>query len=215
MNKFKCMLIAVLCMAAVSAHGQVVMRGETSPGVYTNVNVDGTGAVKTTGGGGATGSASGVAVSGNPTRIGSQARTSNYAAVANGSTADAISTSVGVLITKPYSIPEADWVYAAPVGGIITNTDIALASGFTGFRNYVTGCSFINASSSVASELVIKDGSGTLLWRGYVGVSTSVTSELAVTFRTPLHGVPGTSAVLTVVTTGAQVYASCQGYLAP
>jgi hypothetical protein len=154
-----------------------------------------------------------AAIAGNPVRIAGRALTANYAAVATGDVADLITTLYGALIQKPYAIPESDWSYAAAAGGIINTTDVPVrAAGAAGIRNYVTSATFSNASATVATEVVIKDGASTVLWRGFLPANAA---NVAVTFPNPLRGTAATAVNVACITTGAAVYANLQGYIAP
>lgn len=151
-------------------------------------------------------------ISGGPVRIGGRAVTANYAAVASGDTADYVSTLVGAQIIKPFSIPEADWSYAAATGGIINTTDVvAKAAGAAGIRNYVTGIQLRN-TNAVATEFVIKDGA-TVIWR--TQLPASMAGSMEVEFPSPLKGAAATAINIACITTGAAVYANLQGYQAP
>ena len=152
-----------------------------------------------------------AAVAGFPVRTAARAITANYTAVANGDTADAISTLVGAQIFKPYSIPEADWVYAAAAGGLITNTSTAAKAAVASNRNYVTGVQVRNVNA-VATEFVILDGS-TVIWR--TQLPANQTGTTIATFNTPLKSTVNAAINIQCVTTGAQVYANLQGYVAP
>lgn len=148
--------------------------------------------------------------SGNPVRIGGRAMTANYTGVASGDVADVVTTVVGAVVNKPYSIPEADWSYAGTA--VTTTTDVALKSaGATGIRNYVTSFQYQN-TGTVATEIVIKDGA-TVIWRGYA--SASMTVPAIVTLNTPLKGTAVTAMNFACITTGANVYVNAQGYQAP
>lgn len=163
-------------------------------------------------------SASGAAVSGNPVRVAGQARTTNYTAIASGSTADLITTAVGALIVKNFSIPELDWAYVAASGGISNTTTpvtIKNAAG-AGFKNYITGLQIYADTLGTATEVAIRDGSGgTVLWRHKI--ATTGISGLNIIFTTPLKGTANT--LLEVVTLTASgvgaVYVNAQGYSAP
>lgn len=153
-----------------------------------------------------------AAISGNPERIAGRAVTANYTAVANGDTADIITTLVGAIVAKPYSIPELDWQYAAAAGGIINTTDVAAkAAAAAGIRNYVTSIQVRN-TNAVATEFVIKDGA-TVIWRTQLPASMAYAQT--VTFPTPLKGTAATAINIACITTGAAVYANLQGYSAP
>lgn len=158
-----------------------------------------------------------AAVSGNPVRAGARARASNVTAVASDDTVDVVATTVGVLVQKPYSIPEVDWSYPAASTGI-TNTTTAVvlvAAPAAGIRNYVTSCQLSADTLGAATELTIRDGAGgTVIWRHKL--QTAALAGLQVQFPSPLRGTAATLlevATLTAVTGG--VYVNCQGYQAP
>lgn len=152
-------------------------------------------------------------ISGNPVRLAGRALTANYTGVATGDTADLVTTVVGAVIQKPYSIPEADWQYAAAAGGIINTTDVAVkAAAAAGIRNYITGIQLRN-TNAVATEFVIKDGASTVIWR--TQLPASMTGSMEVAFPTPLKGTAATAVNVACITTGAAVYANLQGYIAP
>lgn len=159
--------------------------------------------------------AHGTAIAGNPVREGSRAVTANYAAVTTGQTADAVSTLVGVRVVKTFSIPEAEWSFSSVAGGITTTADTTIsAAGAAGIKNYLTGCSVQNASVTISTEFVIKDGS-TVIWRGYLGVGSLLNSAVGVSFANPLKGTAATAMNVAAVTTASQIYVNCQGYQAP
>lgn len=151
-------------------------------------------------------------VSGNPVRIGGRALNANYAAVAAGDAADLVTTLVGALITRPYSIPEGDWQYAG-AGAVTTTADVPLkGAGGSGIRNYVTALQLQNTHATVATEVVVKDGS-TVIWRGYL--PANMTAIVNVPFPTPLRGSMITVMNFAAITTGANIYVNAQGYQAP
>lgn len=153
-----------------------------------------------------------AAITGSPVRVAGRAVTTNYTPVATGDIADFITTVHGAQIVKPYSIPEADWQYAAASGGIINTTDVvAKAAGAAGIRNYVTGLHLKNASA-VSTEFVIKDGA-TVIWRDFLNANN--VHSVSVAFPTPLKGTAATALNIACVTTGAAVFANLQGYQAP
>lgn len=118
--------------------------------------------------------------------------------------------------TKPYGLPENDWQFAGVTGGITTTADTVLkAAGAAGIRNFITGISVQNASATTATEVVIKDGASTVIWRGYVGTSAVLNSAVSVSFPTPLRGTAATAMNVACITTAAQVYVNAQGYTNP
>jgi hypothetical protein len=150
-------------------------------------------------------------VSGNPVRLGGRALSAAYTAVASGDAADLITTLQGVLITRPYQIPELEWSYAAASGGITNTTDVALAAAAgTGLRRYITSMQLKNINAT-ATEVVLKDGS-TVIWRGHVSASMGATEEII--FKSPLKTTANAALNFACITTGAQVYVNAQGYTA-
>jgi len=163
--------------------------------------------------------AHGSAIGGNPVRIGGRALTSNYTAVTTGQVADFVTTTVGAMVTRPYSIPEQEWSYAAASGGISNTTTavtIAAAAG-AGIRNYITGVQITSDALGTATELAIRDGAaGTVIWRHKIGTA-GLPAGWGITFPIPLKSSANTLlevVTLTASVTGA-VYFDAQGYTAP
>lgn len=159
-------------------------------------------------------------ISGAPNRIAGRAVTANYTAVATGDVADCIVTLVGAQIQKPYSIPEADWSYAAANLGIVNTTTAVTfktAAG-AGLRNYITGIDIsTDGALGAATEVAIRDGAaGTVLWRMKIGTG-GLQAGRSITFPSPLKGTANTLlevVTLTASVTGA-VYFNATGYVAP
>lgn len=80
-----------------------------------------------------------AAVSGNPVRIAGRARSTNVTAVASNDVADLVTTLIGALINKPYSIPEADIIssYGNPITFTTSDQEVYAAPA-AGLRNYIT-----------------------------------------------------------------------------
>lgn len=160
-----------------------------------------------------------AAVSGNPVRTGARARSSNVTAVSSDDQIDAIATLVGARIQKPYSIPEADWSYAAATSGIVNTTTavtVAAAAG-SGLRNYVTWLDLMSEALGTATEVAIRDGAGgTVLWRTKIATAGLLGGRY-IKFPNPLKSTANT--LLEVVTLTASgsgaVYANLGGYTAP
>lgn len=152
-----------------------------------------------------------------PVRLGGRAMTSNYTAVASGDAADVVTTTVGAVVNKPFSIPEADWSYVAAASGIVnTTTAVTIkAAAAAGIRNYITGCDISTDTLGAATELAIRDGAGgAVLWRAKL--QTTALPITSVKFPSPLRGTAATLlevVTLTAVTGG--VYINCNGYQAP
>jgi hypothetical protein len=148
-----------------------------------------------------TGSEGGVIIT-NITPVGVEARTSSKATVSSGQFVRPIATTDGRLVTRQNSIPENEWQYAAASGGIVAGANI---------KNYLTGLSVANANAT-ASEIVIKDGASTVIWRMYLAANAPIQS---IRFSTPLQSTANTALNVACITTGTQTYISAQGYKAP
>ena len=155
----------------------------------------------------------------NPIPIGAEARTSSKTSVTNAALVRPIATQDGRLITRPNSIPENEWQYAAASGGI-TNTTTAVtlvAAQAAGVRNYLTSLQLSSDALGAATEIAIRDGAGgTVLWRGKIGTA-GITGVSTIQFSDPLKSTAAT--LLEVVTLTASVtggvYVNAQGYKAP
>jgi hypothetical protein len=165
-----------------------------------------------------TGSEGGVAIT-NITPVGVEARTSSKTTVSSGNFVRPISTTDGRLITRPHSIPENEWVYAAASGGITNTTTAAtlVAAQAAGVRNYLTSLQLSSDVLGAATEIAIRDGAGgTVLWRGKIGTA-GIAGVSTIQFSDPLKSTAAT--LLEVVTLTASVtggvYVNAQGYKAP
>lgn len=146
----------------------------------------------------------------NPVTVGTRAVSSNPTAVTSGQQVFTLATLLGALVTRPYSIPEADWNYSAV---ITNNTDTAMqAAGGTGIRKYCTGIQVQNTHASVATTLIIKDGTSAK-WTIYLPANMAV--PVSVQFPTPIASAANTAINVACGTTGANVYVNAQGYTAP
>lgn len=102
----------------------------------------------------------------------------------------------------------ANWSYAAASGGITDTSDVTLAAAPASTNaNYLTGIDISNASPTVDTEVVVKDGS-TVIWRGMLLAGT----ELIRAFATPLVSSAGAALKAACITTAAKVYINAQGY---
>jgi hypothetical protein len=160
-----------------------------------------------------------ASIAGNPARIGARALNANYTAVTTGQTADLVTTLVGALVQKPYSIPEADWTYPAPSTGL-TNTTTAVtvkAAAAAGLRNYITGMVIQADALGAATEFAIRDGAaGTVLLRFRIP-ATGIPTPTMVQFITPLRGTAATLLEIVTITASVtgSVYCNLVGYVAP
>jgi hypothetical protein len=188
-------------------------RGNSVAGNAISVNLAGATAATTAIGAVQTGgpAAHDAVVSGNPNRIGGRALSAAYTTVATGDVADLITTLQGVLVTRPWQIPELEWSYAAAAGGVVNTTDVPLvAAAGAGLRRYITGLTLSNANA-VATEVVLKDGASTVIWRGHLPANAPM-SEIV--FGNPLRTTAATALNFACITTAAQVYVNAQGFTA-
>ena len=150
-------------------------------------------------------------ITGNPVRMAARALTAAYASVATGDVADLVSTLQGVLVTRPWQIPELEWSYVAASGGVINTTDVVIAAAAgAALRRYICSMQLSN-NSAVATEVVLKDGA-TIIWRGHLPANAPM-SEII--FENPLKTTANTALNFACITTGAAVYVNAQGFTAP
>jgi hypothetical protein len=113
---------------------------------------------------------------------------------------------------RPWQIPELEWSYASAAGGIINTTDVALAAAAgAGLRRYITSMTLSN-NSATATEVVLKDGAATVIWRGHLPANAP---NVQITFENPLRTTAATALNFACITTAAAVYVNAQGYTAP
>jgi hypothetical protein len=123
-----------------------------------------------------------------------------------------VTTLQGILISRPWQIPELEWSYTAAAGGIVNTTDVVLAAAAgAGLRRYLTSLQ-IKGTNGVATEIVVKDGA-TIIWRGHV--SANMLDMNLITFSNPLRTTANAALNVACITTGAAVYVNAQGYTAP
>ncbi|MCA3509226.1 MAG: hypothetical protein IOC80_00140 [Rhodobacter sp.] len=96
-----------------------------------------------------------AAISGNPVRVAGRAMTANYTPVASGDVADALVTTVGALIEKPYCIPEQEW--GASLALTTTTATQIQAAAAAGLKRHMTSLWAINTGAAVV-DLIILDG---------------------------------------------------------
>jgi hypothetical protein len=157
-------------------------------------------------------SAHDAVIAGNPVRLAGRALSAAYTTVATGDTADLMTTLQGVLTVRPYTIPELEWSYAAASGGVVNTTDVVLAAAAgAGLRRYITSITLSN-NSATATEVVLKDGASSVIWRGQLPANAP---NISVAFRNPLKTTANTALNFACITTAAAVYVNAQGYTAP
>ena len=154
----------------------------------------------------------GAAITNQPVPIALEGRTSSKTSVTSGQAVRPISTVDGRQVIRLNSIPENEWQYAAASGGIVNTADnVLIAAAGANIKNYLTGFSVANANAT-ASEIVIKDGASTVIWRMYLAANAPIKS---IEFVTPLQSSANTALNVACITTGTQTYINAQGYKAP
>lgn len=143
-----------------------------------------------------------------PVRVAGKIRTVMPYIGGAGTGSDLTMTTSGALVIKPYSPPDADWLFAAPAGGIVNNTAVVLKAAATGLRQYMTGFDVFNAHTSVATEIVVLDGA-TVIWRTLLPPG----GRLAPDFNVPLRSTAGAALSIQALT-AAQIYVNAAGYSA-
>lgn len=108
--------------------------------------------------------------------------------------------------------PAATWRYPAAAGGETGTADVPVKAAVVGQRNHMTWLTAVNAHATVDTEIVVKDGAATVLYRGFLKAAGG---RLDIEFRSPLSSSVNTALNFANVTTGAQTYFNCGGYVAP
>lgn len=147
---------------------------------------------------------------GAPLTVGARAANANPTAMsAGGDNVALLSTMLGALIVKPFSLPEADWSFS---GVLATSSDVAAkAAAGAGLKNYVTGMQVQNTSAT-ATVFYVKDGTTV---KHQINLPASMTAPVDCTFQTPLASAANAIINVACATTGANVLANLQGYAAP
>ena len=146
----------------------------------------------------------------NPVAIGGRASNANITAMsATGDLVAQLMTMIGAAVTRPYSLPEADWSYT---GTLTTNADTAMqAAGGAGIKRYLTALQVQN-TNAVATTLIIKDGTTA---RHTISLPASMTLPIDFIFPTPIQTTANAILNIACGTTGANVLVNAQGYTAP
>lgn len=109
----------------------------------------------------------------------------------------------------PYRRNTKSWQVASATGGLVDTSDVAIKAAEAGKSHYLCALQLVNYDATVATEVVVKDGT-TVIWRGYcgaVGVAPAV-----INFPVPLKATENTALNIAAITTSAQVVYSAQGY---
>jgi len=101
------------------------------------------------------------------------------------------------------------WNYAAATGGITDTADVTLVAAVGNKVNYLTSLQVSNKHASTATEVVVKDGASTVLWRGY---APAAGATQVVMFPNPLRTSTGAALKAACVTTGTATLINAQGF---
>ena len=109
--------------------------------------------------------------------------------------------------------PDDRWNYAPPANGIVSGSQsVTVKAAVAGKRNYMSAITIDWTALGAATEIVIKDGSGSvILWRSTIGTAEG---RRQVLFPTPLRTSVNTIfqvSALTTITSG-NIYVNAQGY---
>lgn len=194
-------LVVVVRPDTVNANGQATMANSAPVVIASNqsaISVIPTGNV-----------AHDAADTGNPSKAGGRARSSEITPVANDDRSDFITDLVGKHIVLPYANPE-NFVSGAITTAMTGTSDTSLLpSPGAGLRNYITQITVSNSHATVGTDINIKDGSTTI----YVIPAAAVYGGAVLTFPTPLRQ-PTTATAINAanVTTGSSTKVSASGY---
>jgi hypothetical protein len=95
-----------------------------------------------------------------------------------------------------------------------TTSTVVVAAPATGFRNYLTSCTFVNTHATVATQINLQDGSGgTVIWTAAVA---AVSGTQTITWPTGLRQPTLATGLYAVnVTTGSNTFVACNGFKSP
>lgn len=200
---------------AISTAGYMSVKfDQTTPGTTNAASISHIGATAVVNGGlagslaigGAT--ATNVAITDNPINTGAQAVSSENSAATTARKVQLVADLVGKLIVLPYANPE-NFLYGVTAAITDTTGTAVLASAGGSLRNYVTSVAVFNSHATVSSVVEIRDGTTTVMWRGY---ALAAGGGFTISFPTPLRGTAATAVNAYVITTGSNVYVSATGY---
>lgn len=119
------------------------------------------------------------------------------------------------VVVSPWALGASTWQFASAASGIVNSTTpVTIKAAAAGtLRNYITGFDIMAETLMIATEFVIRDGAGQVLWRTKIPVSGIPTGR-NITCPVPLRGSP--ASLLEIVTLMASVigavYFNAQGY---
>jgi len=147
---------------------------------------------------------------GNPVTIGLRASNANITAMsAAGDNVAQLGTMIGAAVTRPYSIPEADFRFTTTLTNT-TQTAIQ-ATGGAGIKKYLTSITYQNTNAT-ATIITIQSASTTLFT---FSAAISMLNPVQLIFPTPLQTAANEALNVVCTTTGASVLFNAQGYTAP
>jgi hypothetical protein len=110
----------------------------------------------------------------------------------------------------PYALPAN---FLSGVTAAITDTSVAqiIAAQAAGVRIYVNSITVTNSHATVGTVVEIRDGTSTVLFRGYAAPAGG---GFTVHFPTPLKGTAATALNAYNITNGSNTYVSASGFAA-
>lgn len=151
--------------------------------------------------------ATNVAIGTNPVNLGAQGVSSENSAVTTARMVQLVADLVGKLIVLPYANPE-NFVNGTTAAITDTTSTSVIASAGGSLRNYVTSILVTNSHATVGTFVKILEGSNII----YEGYAAAAGGGFSVSLPVPLRGAAATAINAQLVTTGANVIASCAGY---
>lgn len=111
----------------------------------------------------------------------------------------------------PANSEAGGWAYAAAAGGITNTSDVTLAAAPGNLSaNYLSAIQIVNKSGT-ATEVVVKSGSSTVLWRTYAAANGA--NPISVVFPRPLVTANNEALTAACVTNTTATLISAQGYV--
>lgn len=104
------------------------------------------------------------------------------------------------------------WSYAPPTGGLTNTTAVSIAAApGTGFRNRVSSAQLSSSNALSSTEVILRSGASTVLWRGFVPL---LSQSQPLVFVPPLMGNENEAIFIAEVSSVTGVLVSVQGDVA-
>ena len=103
-------------------------------------------------------------------------------------------------------------IQAAPTAITGTAAKEVFAAQVAGIRSYITSLTVINSHATVSTVVEIRDGTSTVMHRGY---ALAAGGGYTIWFPTPLRGTAATAVNAYAITDGSNIYVSASGFKGP